>query len=160
MTNPPNPFSAAGRFAERCRDADQQRAFERLALRHRERAEAIILGNFAHQTVAANAASTESFTMAKLEEAMSKIAAMPAAPFFGSSVRFPADRALRFTHEGQEYALAHPDFWAKVKESLPVSNTPPNFGAIEIVDLDLEYQERARERAFAAIKAALPDVVP
>lgn len=131
---------------------------ERLALRQRQIVEQAVLGSTV--TVTANAAPAMPFTMAKLEEAMSKIAGFPPAPFFGSSVRFPADHALRFTHEGQDYALAHPDFWAKVKGSLPASNTPPNFGAIEIVDLDIEYRERERERVFAAIKAALPDVVP
>lgn len=109
-------------------------------------------------TVKADLAPSESLTIAKLKEAMDKFRAIPPAPFFGSSVRFPADHALRFTHDGQDYALAHPDFWAKVKSSLPVSNTPPNFGAIEIIDLDLEHQERARERAFAALKQELPDL--
>ncbi len=89
-------------------------------------------------------------TLDHLRKAMELVKNLPPAPFLGSSAMFPKDYAWRFTQEGREYVLAHPDFWAKVPMCKP--NYPLNPWSICIFDIDSGLFERARKHVMAVLR--------
>lgn len=89
-------------------------------------------------------------TLEHIRKAMELVKDLPPAPFLGSSAMFPKDHAWRFTQDGREYVLAHPDFWAKVPTW--TLNNPLNPWSIRIHDIDSPLGERERDHITAVLR--------
>ena len=91
---------------------------------------------------------------AKIVEAMKDI---PRPPVFAQSKLFQNDSALTFKHEGVDYVLAGPGFWANVPAQKVEHNLGDPFilGGIDIIDIDQPCHAAKREQVMNALCAAL-----
>lgn len=90
-----------------------------------------------------------------LWQMMAKLETLPRPPFFGAGRLFSADSALCFKIDGRHYALAHPDFWARIpaEKSASTGLLRP-LSSIEIIDLDHPANRAARDDAVGAMMRA------
>lgn len=91
--------------------------------------------------------------MDKLREAMTLMADIPKAQRLYSTKYWPTEKATQFTHDGDEYVIAHPSLWNKIPLSV---NTPlSGLWGLKVRDLDHPAFTDDRAQVFDALARVL-----
>ena len=97
----------------------------------------------------------EAFTIDKLMQAMDLIRDMPPCPIFASCRMFSEDKAIKWTDGKQDYAVAHPAFWAKIPARTATVAETNDWATIKIIDIDLSANSNTRAKVLTSLASAL-----
>lgn len=93
--------------------------------------------------------------LAEIRKAQARLAELPPAPVFMSSVHFPADNFVTLKIDGVEHVCGSPKLWAMVPKA-PLGSIPNPLTSLEVIDLDLSSNRGRLEAICARIVKAIP----